>query len=153
MNKFIVSWISCALLGMGSIAHAEYQFPKEIYQGYWAMTEPVFGDYGVINFRQSDSGIIASNHLRFECLADGKYRQVGLEMTVFEPKQDKMAMIDIKTKAPFAYLETMMIVPKEGLILKQTYADETMQELFPDGLLFAYVHTPTPTPLCLQYIW
>lgn len=137
-------------VSMGSLAHADYQFPKEIYQGYWAMTEPVFGKYSVVNFRQSNSGIIASNHLSFECLAGGKYRQVGIEKTIFESKQDKMAMIDVKTKAPFAYLETMMIVPEEGLILKQTYADKTMQELFPDGLLFAYVHTPTPTPLCPQ---
>lgn len=122
-------------------------FPQNLYGGYWAMANPIFDEYAVINFYQKD-GVEYSDSYRFSC-ENGKYQQLNKETAQLIADGDGFLMQD-KDGSIYSKLTQMFFKPKEGLILKQTMTDEMLElkEILPDGILLVYFYTETLKPEC-----
>lgn len=122
-------------------------FPQNLYGGYWAMANPIFDEYAVINFYQKD-GVDYSDNYRFSC-NNGKYKKLSKETSQLIVDGDGFLMQD-KDGSIYSKLTPMFFKPKEGLILKQTMTDEMLElkEILPDGILLVYFYTETLKPEC-----
>lgn len=119
-----------------------YKFPKEIYEGYWAMPAAIEGESVVVNFREG-----ASNNYRFKCNANGNFQQISVEKNKLEPSATGM-VLRLDNEPLMSELRLVRLAPKQVLILNQNFLVPELKQAMPDGLEMAYIYTPTLKPLC-----
>lgn len=140
--------VLAALLVCGS-AQANYTPPTALYDGYWAMTEPVLGSYLVVNFRKTSMGI-SSTQYQFSCNDDGSFLQTGAVPSMLSPSAGGLLVYENGDNRPASELSVLRLMPTEGLILQQKFTEKLsgLQSTFPEGMVFAYAYTPILRPLC-----
>lgn len=141
--------VLAALLLLGVTAEANYTPPAALYDGYWAMTEPVFGEYVVVSFRRSGTDVVSVQY-RFSCADDGSYRQLGAVPYRLSPSRNGLFMYELDGTSPASELLVQRLLPSEGLILEQRFTEKlgALRSVFPEGMVFAYAYTPILRPLC-----
>lgn len=150
--KFCVALLLVLSL-LAQAAHADTvlnnALPESMYQGYWAMTEPFLGEYIVIDFQKTDDAIISTQY-RFECDDTGMFRQLEAVPMKLQPSYLEFLVYGVNDTEPSSRLQLVWELPYEGIVLRQLFNEgqEPMYSTFPEGLQFAYAHTPVLQPLC-----
>lgn len=123
--------------------------PPDLYHGYWAMTKPFVGQYMVIDFHKTNDQILSTQY-RFNCLNTEVFEPLETTQSTLVPTATGYLVYEIGHDKPLSEIQILQVLPNEGLILQQTFSQEmpALQSLFPDGMVFAYAHTPEPIPLC-----
>lgn len=138
-----------ALLSLiGQVVHAT-TLPASVYQGYWAMTEPFLDEHIVVDFKETD-GTLTATQYRFECDSTGTFRQLSATPFTLIPAHLEFLVYRPNSTEPESRLQLLWELPYEGIILKQYFNEQLsgLHELFPEGLQFAYAYTPILHPLC-----
>lgn len=137
----------CASTGLspstsGNQANNNYQLPKAIYEGYWAMTSGIGGQAAVVNFKDG-----MTYNYRFECYTDGSYKQVGMETYNLKPNLTAVGL-QYESEPVFSEIKVVRLAPKKALTLNQSFSDPELQRAYPNGQEFAYIYKPTLEPIC-----
>lgn len=133
----------CASTGMAPNSPSNsYQLPQGIYDGYWAMTTGINGEAAVVSFKNG-----MSYNYRFKCYIDGSYKQVGMEQYQLKPMQNKIGL-QYENEPVFSYIKVDKLVPKQSLMLNQTFSKPELQQAFPNGQNFSYVYKTNLEPNC-----
>ncbi|SUD89761.1 hypothetical protein [Psychrobacter phenylpyruvicus] len=133
----------CASTGMAPNSPSNsYQLPQGIYDGYWAMTSGMNGQAAVISFKNE-----MSYNYRFQCYIDGSYKQVGVEQYQLKPMQNSIGL-QYGNEPVFSYIKVNKLVPKQSLMLNQTFSKPELQRAFPNGQNFSYVYKTKLEPIC-----
>lgn len=145
-----MKFLWCVLMGLlASSAWANDALPKPLLEGYWAMDTPVWGEHILIDFRQTDTGLV-SNHYRFECRSDGLFRQLDSSQAKLVVNGKQIWLYETRHQQPTSQLSILALEPQESLILQQDLTDEfsALKAHFPEGLLFTYTYTSILQPVC-----
>ena len=133
----------CASTGMAPNSPSNsYQLPQGIYDGYWAMTSGINGEAAVVSFKNG-----MSYNYRFQCYIDGSYKQVSVEQYQLKPMQNSIGL-QHGNEPVFSYIRVDKLVPKQTLMLNQTFSKPELQRAFPNGQNFSYVYKTNLEPNC-----
>lgn len=133
----------CASTGMApNSPNNSYQLPQGIYDGYWAMTSGINGEAAVVSFKNG-----MSYNYRFQCYIDGSYKQVSVEQYQLIPMQNSIGL-QYGNEPVFSYIKVDKLVPKQALMLNQTFSKPELQRAFPNGQNFSYVYKTNLEPNC-----
>ncbi|MCC3309300.1 hypothetical protein [Psychrobacter sanguinis] len=133
----------CASTGMAPNSPSNnYQLPQGIYDGYWAMTSGMNGEAAVVSFKNG-----MSYNYRFQCYIDGSYKQVSVEQYQLIPMQTSIGL-QYGNEPVFSYIKVDKLVPKQALMLNQTFSKPELQRAFPNGQNFSYVYKTNLEPNC-----
>lgn len=128
------------------ISNQRYTFPKEIEEGYWAMTTSIDGIASTVNF--SDNYI----HIhQFQCLPDGTSKPLETYTYEMEPSSSSMGL-KRKDGSHYSELQFISFEPQKSLIMHQSFvANLELKRAMPDGVNLQYVFTPKLKPACPSY--
>lgn len=133
----------CASTGMApNSPNNSYQLPQGIYDGYWAMTSGINGEAAIVSFKNG-----VSHNYRFKCYLDGSYKQVGVEKYQLKPMQNSIGL-QYDNEPVFSYIKVDKLLPKQALMLNQTFSNPELQRAYPNGQSFSYVYKTKLEPIC-----
>lgn len=121
--------------------------PDEIFQGYWASTEPVQGMHYVLNFEKDKKGKIISKRYIFHCDITDNPKTAKPIIDTLTPTK-KGLLIKAEGKYDYAMISVKSLQAKQRVLLNYKLIDPRMNDLFPQGLDYEYKYTPTVKPIC-----
>lgn len=149
MGVFILGML-CQFAMAKPITKPIGKFPKNLYGGYWAATEPVGDDfeYIVVNFYEN-KGVIYSDSHRFYCVGN-HHQQFKQTTAIVTQSGDKLSLRERIDAPALLMLELVEFAPKRSLVLHQTAPEHRpdLKRRFPDGIFFSYQYTNALKPAC-----
>lgn len=121
--------------------------PNDLFQGYWASTEPVQGMHYVLNFEKDKQGNIVSNRYIFHCNTTDNPKTAKPIIDTLTPTK-KGLLIKAEGKYEYAIISVKSLQAKQRLLLNYKLTDPSMNKVFPNGLNYEYAYTPIVKPIC-----
>lgn len=144
------SIVATLLIGHTSFVNANTKkatLPNDIFQGYWASTEPVQGMHYVINFEKDKKGNLISKRYIFSCGNTENFQSAKPFIDTITVTK-KGLLLKTEGKYDSAIISVKALQTKQRLLLNHKLLDSSMNQIFPKGFDYEYAYTPIVKPIC-----